>query len=444
MRKKTAYTKWNCEYCALICATCNSFNFAITNTHVLMHTHTCSHRVVVDDWKRPQMRTTFEQRIRMQKNMVENELNCCWRFFLFVFDNCSCIAYCIRRLHCTSAASVSLRIILSHLSLANIYVNGYIFAFLTYRSSSLCRCRCHRHRSLHLLITVLFFFGEAGNFLSPGYLERVRSIINVLGISSNQRQSINALNCFLVAKWPTECHVEQQQLKSWIERQANKFLFLICMLLRPKMWFMWAKQPHMLTALNAVYCAPFRYFKWRSSVKKQWTILPTFFDSMENFTFFLSLCTSNTVSIWSMLSFFNWFDFVFRSNFQTKNEIDHIKMEAICVERESERETQAPATKVAFNRFLQVALRFDRKAAAKSLSFMHFSDLIYNNISAPVTGCRIEMRAKWASERASDVNVCVIIFRFDRKVHGKSEPADKIPQCKKRFQANCFLCVLNE
>lgn len=82
-------------YCALICATCNSFNF----THAYIWT-SC-----VDGWKRPKMR------VRMQKEQTNEKqkkyggkntnkkmcINCCWRFFYLssIIAPCAPCIYCI-------------------------------------------------------------------------------------------------------------------------------------------------------------------------------------------------------------------------------------------------------------------------------------------------------------------------------------------------------------
>ena len=117
---------------------------------------------------------------------------------------------------------------------------------------------------------------------------------------------------------------------------------------------------------------------------KQCMILPIFwFDGKFHFSLLRLFAYRFDRCCRFLIDFISCFDQISRQ--KTKSTISKWRQS---VRREWERETQTPVTKVAFNRFLQVAFHFDQNAAAKSLSFMHFSDLIYNNISAPVTDCQ--------------------------------------------------------
>lgn len=193
--------------------------------------------------------------------------------------------------------------------------------------------------SFHLLIIfVLFFRVWDRQFLSPDYLECVRSIINSLESWHLSSTDVNKCDK-LFSGWQNgrqnvKTHIEvvanirSTQLKSRIKQQANKFLFLICMLLRPKC-DLCGLQPHMRTAWNALCCAPLRYFFFFQMAPRKKTNSSDMFVFVcgRKFHFFSS--STNKIDLIDVVAF-NCFRFVFlikTSSRWTKSTIS--KMEAI-------------------------------------------------------------------------------------------------------------------
>lgn len=187
------------------------------------HTHTCTHiHPVVDDWKRPKMRICFwMQRTNTKKTWwkkkYEKKINCCWRF-LFVFYNCP-VHWILHMVYALYFELLRLKRF-SH-NIVSLELSKYLCKWIYFFSISK-RCRFY---FFHLLIILSLAFLSPLNYrvhrieknawhnsliinYSPFLWLLLLLLFNsflLLLWHLATTQSQYAINCFVPAKWPTEC-----------------------------------------------------------------------------------------------------------------------------------------------------------------------------------------------------------------------------------------------